>query len=147
VETIGDCYMVAGGLVQRDADGCRAVLQDEAVDPLHARRVMELAKALVAEAKKVGRAGLLLGLTAAPGRLPHNRGALVAQGQRGLDVCAQPQLTLFPPGARSGPHARLGPASAAAHRHALRPSHVRRGGRLHVLRLRLPPHRCAVQPA
>jgi hypothetical protein len=29
------------------------VLQDEAVDPLHARRVMEFAKALVAEAKKV----------------------------------------------------------------------------------------------
>lgn len=46
VETIGDCYMVAGGLVKKDADGFKAVMSN-GVDPLHAVRVMDFAKVRV----------------------------------------------------------------------------------------------------
>jgi class 3 adenylate cyclase len=54
VETIGDCYMVAGGLVQRDEEGCRAVMPSDQVDSLHAARVMAFAKAMLQEAAQVG---------------------------------------------------------------------------------------------
>ncbi len=43
METIGDCYLVAGGLVAYDRDGYKSVLEG-AEDPLHAVRVMEFAK-------------------------------------------------------------------------------------------------------
>ena len=43
VETIGDCYMVAGGLVAYDNDGYKSVITGEE-DPLHAVRIMEFAK-------------------------------------------------------------------------------------------------------
>lgn len=43
VETIGDCYLVAGGLVAYDRDGYKSVLEGSE-DPLHAVRVMEFAK-------------------------------------------------------------------------------------------------------
>ncbi|PNH02565.1 Guanylate cyclase soluble subunit beta-2 [Tetrabaena socialis] len=42
VETIGDCYMVAGGLMTRDADGFMTVRGPEAgVDELHAAKAMQ----------------------------------------------------------------------------------------------------------
>lgn len=53
VETIGDCYMVAGGLVRYDSDGYRTVLGGDEVDPLHAVRVMEFAKAMIEAAAEV----------------------------------------------------------------------------------------------
>eukprot|EP00198_Chlamydomonas_reinhardtii_P000185 XP_001689520.1 guanylate cyclase [Chlamydomonas reinhardtii] len=46
VETIGDCYMVAGGLVAHDDDGYKSVISG-GEDPLHAVRVMEFAKAML----------------------------------------------------------------------------------------------------
>ncbi|PNH07668.1 Olfactory guanylyl cyclase GC-D [Tetrabaena socialis] len=54
VETIGDCYMVAGGLVARDEDGYgRAVRGVGDTDPLHAMRVVAFARAMLEEAAKV----------------------------------------------------------------------------------------------
>ncbi|KAG2425947.1 hypothetical protein HXX76_013320 [Chlamydomonas incerta] len=54
VETIGDCYMVAGGLVARDEDGYgRAVRGQGDVDPLHAMRVVAFARAMLEEAANV----------------------------------------------------------------------------------------------
>lgn len=54
VETIGDCYMVAGGLVARDGDGYgRAVRGAGDTDPLHAMRVVAFARAMLEEAAKV----------------------------------------------------------------------------------------------
>ncbi|KXZ47924.1 hypothetical protein GPECTOR_32g537 [Gonium pectorale] len=53
VETIGDCYMVAGGLIRRDEDGFVSVHGPGAVDPLHAVRVMSFAKAMLREAGKL----------------------------------------------------------------------------------------------
>lgn len=47
VETIGDCYMVAGGLMQHDADGFVGVLPAGETDPLHALRVFSFAKAML----------------------------------------------------------------------------------------------------
>ncbi|KXZ55802.1 hypothetical protein GPECTOR_2g1352 [Gonium pectorale] len=45
VETIGDCYFVAAGLVQEDEDGMAAVCDGRSRgDPLHARRVFGFAK-------------------------------------------------------------------------------------------------------
>ena len=38
VETIGDCYMVAGGLVRRDGEGYKSVLTGDEQDELHAVR-------------------------------------------------------------------------------------------------------------
>ncbi len=52
VETIGDCYMVAGGLVAGDEDGYKSVISGEE-DPLHAVRVMEFAKAMLRAAREV----------------------------------------------------------------------------------------------
>jgi hypothetical protein len=43
VETIGDCYMVAGGLITMDDQGFKAVQQEE-VDPLHATRCFRFAQ-------------------------------------------------------------------------------------------------------
>jgi hypothetical protein len=37
VETIGDCYMVAGGLIKTDDDGFKTVTTQ--LDPDHARKV------------------------------------------------------------------------------------------------------------
>lgn len=54
VETIGDCYMVAGGLVARDVDGYgRAVRGQGDTDPFHAMRVVAFARAMLEEAVKV----------------------------------------------------------------------------------------------
>ncbi|KXZ43582.1 hypothetical protein GPECTOR_86g375 [Gonium pectorale] len=46
VETIGDCYFVAAGLIRQDEDGMAAVRQDNAVqaEPLHAERAFMFAK-------------------------------------------------------------------------------------------------------
>ncbi|PNH03287.1 Guanylate cyclase soluble subunit beta-2 [Tetrabaena socialis] len=54
VGTIGDCYLVAGGLVTgRDADGYgRAVRGQGDADPLHAMRVVSFARAMLKEAAR-----------------------------------------------------------------------------------------------
>ncbi|GLC33991.1 hypothetical protein PLESTM_000141600 [Pleodorina starrii] len=52
VETIGDCYMVAGGLISKDADGFAAVRKDSC-DNLQAWRVLSFAKAMLRDAQKV----------------------------------------------------------------------------------------------
>jgi len=51
VETIGDCYMVAGGLIFTDAQGYRAV--QSKVDPQHAQRVFDFARAILEAARHV----------------------------------------------------------------------------------------------
>ncbi len=53
VETIGDCYMVAGGLMSRDVDGFGAVRRQGDTDPLHATRVLAFARAMLEEAARV----------------------------------------------------------------------------------------------
>ncbi|KAG2454856.1 hypothetical protein HYH02_000687 [Chlamydomonas schloesseri] len=53
VETIGDCYMVAGGLMTRDADGFMTVRGSDSVDELHAHKVMSFAKAMLRETAQV----------------------------------------------------------------------------------------------
>ncbi|GIL70839.1 hypothetical protein Vretifemale_1523 [Volvox reticuliferus] len=53
VETIGDCYMVAGGLVRTDVEGNKSVIGDGSEDALHAVRVMSFAKAIMREAAEV----------------------------------------------------------------------------------------------
>ncbi|KXZ49407.1 hypothetical protein GPECTOR_21g633 [Gonium pectorale] len=54
VETIGDCYMVAGGLVARDGDGYgRAVRGEGNIDPMAPQRVVAFARAMLEEAAKV----------------------------------------------------------------------------------------------
>ncbi|KAG2492758.1 hypothetical protein HYH03_008923 [Edaphochlamys debaryana] len=58
VETIGDCYMVAGGLMASDRTGGplgygRSVRGEGDTDPLHALRVVAFARAMLAEAAKV----------------------------------------------------------------------------------------------
>ncbi|GIL81263.1 hypothetical protein Vretimale_1176 [Volvox reticuliferus] len=54
VETIGDCYMVAGGLVARDGDGYGPAVRGQGdTDPLHAMRVLAFARAMLEEAAKV----------------------------------------------------------------------------------------------
>lgn len=47
VETIGDCYLVAAGLMRYDADGFRSVLPEGEVDELHAVRAMTFAQAML----------------------------------------------------------------------------------------------------
>ncbi|KXZ52655.1 hypothetical protein GPECTOR_9g700 [Gonium pectorale] len=49
VETIGDCFMVVGGLITFDEDGFKAVRQDGSEDELHAVKVMSFAKAMQRE--------------------------------------------------------------------------------------------------
>ncbi|GFR41994.1 hypothetical protein Agub_g2807 [Astrephomene gubernaculifera] len=61
VETIGDCYMVAGGLMARDADGFMTVRGQDSMDELHAAKVMSFAKAMLRETAEV-----LLPTTGAP---------------------------------------------------------------------------------
>jgi class 3 adenylate cyclase len=51
VETIGDCYMVAGGLVTQDRAGMSTVIRT--VDPLHAQKVLDFAKAMLVAARSV----------------------------------------------------------------------------------------------
>ncbi|GIM03431.1 hypothetical protein Vretimale_8155, partial [Volvox reticuliferus] len=53
VETIGDCYVVAGGLVRYDEDGLCTVLPEGEIDELHAVRVMEFAKAMLKASREV----------------------------------------------------------------------------------------------
>ncbi|KXZ50100.1 hypothetical protein GPECTOR_18g76 [Gonium pectorale] len=54
VETIGDCYFVAGGLIREDEDGMAAVREGgSSDDPLHAERVFMFAKAMLSAAKEV----------------------------------------------------------------------------------------------
>ncbi|KAG2451869.1 hypothetical protein HYH02_003645 [Chlamydomonas schloesseri] len=54
VETIGDCYFVAGGLIHEDEDGMTAVRDRSShEDPLHAERVFMFAKAMLAAATEV----------------------------------------------------------------------------------------------
>ncbi|GFR46706.1 hypothetical protein Agub_g8326, partial [Astrephomene gubernaculifera] len=50
VETIGDCFMVAGGLVAQDEEGWKTTITH---DQLHAVRVLAFAKAMLREARKV----------------------------------------------------------------------------------------------
>ncbi|GLI62575.1 hypothetical protein VaNZ11_005249 [Volvox africanus] len=50
VETIGDCFMAAGGLVAQDEEGWRTTITH---DNLHAVRVLTFAKAMLREARKV----------------------------------------------------------------------------------------------
>ncbi|GIL52357.1 hypothetical protein Vafri_8254, partial [Volvox africanus] len=52
VETIGDCYVVAGGLVYEDEDGMAAV-QEGGVEPDQARNVFAFSKAMLEAASKV----------------------------------------------------------------------------------------------
>ncbi|GLI71358.1 hypothetical protein VaNZ11_016545 [Volvox africanus] len=47
VETIGDCYFVAGGLICQDEYGMPAVRADSPTDPQHAERVFNFAKAML----------------------------------------------------------------------------------------------------
>ena len=42
IETVGDCYIVAGGLMHKDGDGYTSVREDK--DPMHAVHVFEFAK-------------------------------------------------------------------------------------------------------
>ncbi|KAG2433540.1 hypothetical protein HYH02_012657 [Chlamydomonas schloesseri] len=54
VETIGDCYFVAGGLMHEDEDGMAAVRARESnADPEHAHRVFAFAKAMLEAASRV----------------------------------------------------------------------------------------------
>ncbi|GIM05972.1 hypothetical protein Vretimale_10384, partial [Volvox reticuliferus] len=54
VETIGDCYFVAGGLMHEDEDGMVAVRgEGTRQDPLHARKVFMFAKAMLEAARQV----------------------------------------------------------------------------------------------
>ncbi|GLI63538.1 hypothetical protein VaNZ11_006527, partial [Volvox africanus] len=54
VETIGDCYFVAGGLIAEDEDGMAAVRgEGSREDPLHAYKVFAFAKAMLAAAREV----------------------------------------------------------------------------------------------
>ncbi|KAG2489697.1 hypothetical protein HYH03_011806 [Edaphochlamys debaryana] len=52
VETIGDCYVVAGGLITEDADGMAAV-QEAGADPQQADRVFAFARAMLRSASCV----------------------------------------------------------------------------------------------
>ncbi|KXZ52603.1 hypothetical protein GPECTOR_9g648 [Gonium pectorale] len=54
VETIGDCYFVAGGLIREDEDGMAAVREGgSSEDPMHAEKVFMFAKAMLAAAREV----------------------------------------------------------------------------------------------
>ncbi|KAG2434289.1 hypothetical protein HXX76_008013 [Chlamydomonas incerta] len=54
VETIGDCYFIAGGLMHEGADGMAAVrCGNTKADPLHANKVFMFAKAMLAAAREV----------------------------------------------------------------------------------------------
>ncbi|KAG2435629.1 hypothetical protein HXX76_006832 [Chlamydomonas incerta] len=53
VETIGDCYMVAGGLMKVDEETGAVTVRSDDVDPLHAYRTVQFAKALLRAASSV----------------------------------------------------------------------------------------------
>ncbi|GIL52241.1 hypothetical protein Vafri_8168 [Volvox africanus] len=54
VETIGDCYFVAGGLMREDEDGMTVVCDRSSKgDPLHTERVLAFAKAMLVAARQV----------------------------------------------------------------------------------------------
>ncbi|GFR51108.1 hypothetical protein Agub_g13438, partial [Astrephomene gubernaculifera] len=53
VETIGDCYMVAGGLIREDEDGMSAVQGAGQVDPDQVANVVGFAKAMLSAASRV----------------------------------------------------------------------------------------------
>lgn len=53
VETIGDCYMVAAGITETDADGFNAVLTEGRVDPFHAARVFAFARDLLSVVRRM----------------------------------------------------------------------------------------------
>ncbi|GIL80720.1 hypothetical protein Vretifemale_10030, partial [Volvox reticuliferus] len=53
VETIGDCYMVAGGLIREDHDGMAAVQGGDEIDPLQADKVFAFAQAMLRAASRV----------------------------------------------------------------------------------------------
>ncbi|KAG2485333.1 hypothetical protein HYH03_015915 [Edaphochlamys debaryana] len=53
VETIGDCYVVAGGLITEDADGMAAVQGGGESDPQQADRVFAFAQAMLRAASRV----------------------------------------------------------------------------------------------
>ena len=44
VETIGDCYVAAGGLMKTDEDTGAVTVRSDDVDPLHAYRTVQFAK-------------------------------------------------------------------------------------------------------
>ncbi|KAG2499263.1 hypothetical protein HYH03_002841 [Edaphochlamys debaryana] len=64
VETIGDCYVVAGGLIGQDADGMAAVQGGGESDPQQADRVFGFAQAMLRAA-----AGVTLPTTGEPVRI------------------------------------------------------------------------------
>ncbi|GIL79928.1 hypothetical protein Vretimale_12545 [Volvox reticuliferus] len=53
VETIGDCYMVAGGLMKVDEETGAVTVRSDDVDPQHAHRTVQFAKALLHAASTV----------------------------------------------------------------------------------------------
>ncbi|GLC65003.1 hypothetical protein PLESTF_000235100 [Pleodorina starrii] len=53
VETIGDCYVVAGGLIREDEDGMAAVQGGGQVDPDHAEKVFSFAKAALSAVSRI----------------------------------------------------------------------------------------------
>ncbi|KAG2501657.1 hypothetical protein HYH03_000161 [Edaphochlamys debaryana] len=53
VETIGDCYMVAGGLMRVDEETGAVTVRSDDVDPQHAYRTVQFAKALLRVAATV----------------------------------------------------------------------------------------------
>ncbi|GIL44265.1 hypothetical protein Vafri_1737 [Volvox africanus] len=53
VETIRDCYVVAGGLIQEDEDGMATVQGGCQVDPAHAEKVFTFAKAMLHAASSI----------------------------------------------------------------------------------------------
>ncbi|KAG2434134.1 hypothetical protein HXX76_007861 [Chlamydomonas incerta] len=53
VETIGDCYMVAGGLMKVDEETGAVTVRSDDVDPDHAYRTVQFAKAMLAVAQQV----------------------------------------------------------------------------------------------
>ncbi|GFR48820.1 hypothetical protein Agub_g10772, partial [Astrephomene gubernaculifera] len=53
VETIGDCYMVAGGLMKVDEETGAVTVRSDDVDPQHAYRTVQFSKALLRAASAV----------------------------------------------------------------------------------------------
>ncbi|PNH06636.1 Soluble guanylate cyclase 88E [Tetrabaena socialis] len=53
VETIGDCYVVAGGLMREDEETGAVTVRSDDVDPQHAYRTIQFAKALLRAASRV----------------------------------------------------------------------------------------------
>ncbi|GLC71950.1 hypothetical protein PLESTF_001188000 [Pleodorina starrii] len=64
VETIGDCYVAAGGLMKVDPETGAVTVRSDDVDPQHAQRTVQFAKALLRAA-----AGVRLPTTGEPVRL------------------------------------------------------------------------------